>query len=280
MGDDIPYTETSTESGEEPWLPSWDVSYAANTGHHRAHDAWFLRNTPLAPDDRVLDLGCGSGDFTRILADLAPDGHVVGLDPQPALLTEARACAGTNQSFIEAPVQRLAEVTADLDPFDMVTSRAAMQWVPMADHPGYLQASFEALRPGGWFRLEMGGAGNIGVIAPFVEAVSLAHDGPSAPWSFPDAGQYLELLEGAGFTIDPADGSYVHTVAQRRPFDRESLLGWLRSQCYQGFEITMPAGQHAAFRAEVEGRLDELRRHDGTFDQTYVRLDALARRPA
>ena len=279
MRDTVPNRETVT-GGADPWLPTWDASYAANTGHHRAHDAWFLRNTPLRPADRVLDLGCGSGDFTRILADLVPEGEVVGLDPQPALLAEARACAGPNQSFIEAPVQELAEVTVGLEPFDMVMSRAAMQWVPMADHPGYLRASLAALRPGGWFRLEMGGAGNIPVIMPLVEAISLAHDGPPAPWSFPDPGRYLELLEQAGFAVDPDAGCYVHTVAQRRPFDHESLLGWLRSQCYQGFELTMPAANHAAFRAEVEGRIDELRRHDGTFDQTYVRIDALARRPA
>ena len=279
MRDDVSNNETLAEV----WLPSWDASYGANTGHHRAHDAWFLRNTPLRPTDRVLDLGCGSGDFTRIVADLVPDGHVVGLDPQPSLLAQARDCAGPNQSFVEAPVQQLAEVTTPLidryGPFDMVMSRAAMQWVPMTDHPGYLRASFEALRPGGWFRLEMGAAGNIPVIMPLVESISLAHGGPHAPWSFPDAGRYLELLEQAGFTIDPDDGSHVHTVAQHRPFDRDSLLGWLRSQCYQGFEIDMPAANHATFRAEVEGRLDELRRHDGTFDQTYVRLDALARRP-
>ena len=84
----------------------------------------------------------------------------------------------------------------------------------------------------------------------------------------------------AGFEVDPARGAYVNTVAQRRRFDRESLLGWLRSQCYQGFEIDMPADEHAAFRAEVESRLDELARHDGTFDQTYVRLNALAFAPA
>jgi len=275
MKDRISNSKTTT-----PWLPAWDASYAANTGHHRAHDAAFLATTPLSAADRVLDLGCGSGDFTRIIADLVPDGLVVGLDPQPALLAEARACAGPNQSFVEAPVQRMAEVTAELAPFDVVMSRAAMQWVPMADHAGYLAASVVALRPGGWFRLEMGGAGNIPLIAPFVETVSLAHGGPPAPWSFPDAGCYMELLESAGFTIDPAEGAYVRTVAQRRPFDRESILGWLRSQCYQGFEISMPADRHAAFRAEVEGRLDELRRRDGTFDQTFVRLDALARRPA
>jgi trans-aconitate 2-methyltransferase len=271
---------TSGGDDRELWLPSWDASYAANTGHHRAFDALFLEATPLAPGDRVLDLGCGSGDFTRIVADLVPDGEVVGLDPQPALLAEARTCAGPNQSFVEAPVQRLAEAVATDPPFDVVMSRAAMQWVPMADHPGYLAASFELLRPGGWFRLEMGGAGNIPVIAPVVESVSLVHGGPPAPWSFPDAGTYMELLEAAGFAIEPTEGGYVRTNAQRRPFDRDSLLGWLRSQCYQGFEITMPAEHHAAFEAEVEDRLDELRRHDRTFDQTFVRLDALARRPA
>jgi trans-aconitate methyltransferase len=280
MRDGVSDTETATER----WLPTWDASYGANTGHHRVHDAWFLLNTPLTPTDRVLDLGCGSGDFTRIVADRVPNGRVVGLDPQPALLAQARACAGPNQSFVEAPVQRLAEVAAPLidqdGPFDLVMSRAAMHWVPMADHPGYLGASFDALRPGGWFRLEMGAAGNIPAILPLVESISLAHAGPLAPWSFPDPGQYLELLEQAGFTIDTDDGSHVHTVAQHRPFDHDSLLGWLRSQCYQGFEIDMPTDHHAAFRAEVEGRLDELHRHDGTFDQTYVRLDALARKPA
>ena len=265
---------------DETWLPEWDASYAANTGHHRVHDAVFLATTPLSPSDRVLDLGCGSGDFTRVVADLVPDGEVVGLDPQPALLGEARRAAGANQSFVEGPVQHLGRLLPQPASFDGVMSRAAMQWVPMADHPGYLAEVRRLLRPSGWFRLEMGGGGNIGPMAARLEAISLAHGGPGAPWSFPDAGTYLELLERAGFDVDPAHGASVTTVAQRRAFDRESLLGWLRSQCYQGFEIDMPADAHAAFRNEVEARLDELRRHDGTFDQTYVRLNALAFAPA
>jgi trans-aconitate methyltransferase len=286
MEDAISYNETG-EGGPEPWLPAWDASYAANTGHHRVYDELYLATTPLSPTDRVLDLGCGSGDFTRIVADLVPDGEVVGLDPQPSLLAEARAAAGPNQSFVEAPVQKLAsamgramaESLIGAGPFDLVISRAAMQWVPMADHPGYLRDAFDLLRPGGWFRLEMGGAGNIPVIVPLAEEISLAHGGPPAPWSFPDAGCYLELLETAGFVVDPDEGGYVRTLAQRRAFDRDSLLSWLRSQCYQGFEISMAPERRAGFRAEVEGRLDELRRHDGTFDQTYVRLDALSRKP-
>ncbi len=273
----------SVSNNRTPWLPSWDASYAANTGHHRRYDAAFLAATPIRPTDRLLDLGCGSGDFTRILADRVPDGHVVGLDPQSALLAEARSVAGPNQSFVQGPVQHLDRLLVDDAAFDGVVSRAAMQWVPMADHPGYLAQVHRLLRPGGWFRLEMGGAGNICRLAPRVAAISQAHGGPGAPWSFPDPGTYLELLEAAGFEVDQPDTAgdpdprgFARSTAQRRPFDRESLLGWLRSQCYQGFELTMPAENHAAFRAEVEARLDELARPDGTLDQTYVRLDALA----
>ncbi|HVN50283.1 MAG TPA: methyltransferase domain-containing protein [Acidimicrobiales bacterium] len=266
-------------SPRDPWLPTWDASYAANTGHHRVHDADFLATTPLEPSARVLDLGCGPGDFTRVVADLVPDGEVVGLDPQPALLAEARRVAGPNQSFVEGPVQHLDRLFPEDEQFDGVMTRAAMQWVPMADHPRYLAQVRRLLRPGAWFRLEMGGAGNIAPLAGHLEAISLAHGGPPAPWSFPDAGTYFELLETAGFDVDPGRGASVTTVAQRRAFDRSSLLGWLRSQCFQGFEIDMPAGSHAAFRAEVEARLDELRRADGTFDQTYVRLNALAFAP-
>jgi hypothetical protein len=57
------------------------------------------------------------------------------------------------------------------------------------------------------------------------------------------------------------------------------LTGWFQSQCYQGFEVAMDPTQHGAFRAEVESRLDELRRWDGSFDITYVRNDALVYRP-
>jgi trans-aconitate 2-methyltransferase len=257
-------------------LPVWDGSlYAANTGHHRVHDGWFLADLPLARTDRVLDLGCGSGDFTRTIADLVPDGHVVGLDPQPSLLAEARTRAGSNQSFVQGPVQRLATLVPESASFDVVMSRSAMHWVQYDDHVQLLRDASRLLRPGGWLRMELGGAGNIPTILAVLNPESAARGGPSTPWAFIDAGTYLEWLELAGF--EPGTG-HVRTVAQRRHFDETTLIGWLRSQCLQAYEAAMPVEHHAAFRHAVEGRLDDLRRHDGTFDQTFVRLDVLARK--
>src|SRR5262245_61156327 len=112
---------------DERWLPDWDgTDYAANTTHHRAFDEWFLRELPVQPTDRVLDLGCGSGDFTRTVAELVPDGHVVGIDAQPSMVEEAHARAAVNQSFRVGAVQDLATLFPEDESFDLVFTRAVL----------------------------------------------------------------------------------------------------------------------------------------------------------
>jgi ubiquinone/menaquinone biosynthesis C-methylase UbiE len=253
-----------TVPGSPAWLPTWDgARYAANTGHHRVYDQLFLDTLPVRAGDVVLDLGCGSGDFTAIVAALVPDGQVVGLDPQPSLLEEARRRAAPNQRFVEGAVQQLGGLLPVAESFDAVMTRAVLQWVPLADHPAVLADAFRLLRPGGWYRAEFGGAGNIPVIL-------------RCPWTFADVGPYLELVEQAGF--DLADG-FLRLTPQRRHFDRGTLMGWFHSQAVQAYTTTMDAEAGAAFVRGVESRFDELARWDGTFDQTFVRMDLLARRP-
>lgn len=273
---------SSHDMDSKPWVPPWDgAAYSANTGHHRAYDADFLASTPIARTDHLLDLGCGSGDLTAGLAALVPDGHVVGLDAQPSMLAEARRRALPNQFFVEAPLQRLGEALPSPDhdgAYDVVLSRAVLQWVPLADWPQILADAARLVRPDGWVRIECGGAGNIGRVLEVVDPISVSLGGPTCPWTFTDAGTALDLLEAAG--LDPVTPpAFVRTVAQRRPFDEASLLGWFRSQAHQAYEASLPPETHQEFRRAVEARLDDLRRHDGALDQTFVRLDLLARRP-
>jgi trans-aconitate methyltransferase len=274
MRDDSPIVR------DDLWIPSWDgAAYAANTGHHREHDAWFLRALPVRPTDRVLDLGCGAGDFTRTLADRVPAGHVVGVDAQPSMIAEARGRAAAHQSFVVAPVQALGRVlgAAHDATFDAVVSRAALHWVPAPDWPGVVAEAHRLLRPGGFLRIECGGAGNVPAVVAVLDRVAAAHGGPRGPWTFPDAGRALELTERAGFSLG-RDG-YVHTVAQRRAFTRAGFAGWLDSQAIEAYRAAMDPPARAAFTAEVRASLDDFRRSDGTFDQTFVRLDLLVLRP-
>ncbi|MGI8663046.1 MAG: class I SAM-dependent methyltransferase [Acidimicrobiales bacterium] len=254
-------------------LAPWDGAlYAANTAHHRRYDAEFIATLPLRPTDRVLDIGCGSGDFTATIAALVPDGEVVGLEPQPSLVAEAMARAATNQSFITAPAQQLTTLVARRS-FDIAYSRAVLHWIPATDHAGIYAAAAGVLRPGGALRIECGGGDNVREIVAFLDELASPFGASGNPWAFGHAGAVLDIVGEVGLSVE---GGWVRTVAQRRAFDRDSMLGWLRSQAIQAYEQRMAAGDRAAFQAEVEARVDELRRRDGTYDLTFVRLDLLA----
>lgn len=276
-------------------LATWDGGlYAANTGHHRRYDDEFVRSLPLQPTDRVLDIGCGSGDFTATIAALVPDGGVVGVEPQPSLLEQAQRRARPNQSFVQAPAQQLAAAiaaagttdgdAAAAEPFDVIMSRAVLHWIPWTDHRSILEQCHTLLRPGGVLRIECGGGDNVREVVAFLDDVtaSIAGVGSSrepvtAPWHFVHAGAYLDLLLDVGFDVD---NGFVRTVAQRRPFDRESITGWLHSQAAQAYEVGLDPDERARLRAAIDERVGELRRPDESYDLTFVRLDLLAHAPA
>jgi trans-aconitate methyltransferase len=274
-------TPTSAADPNRPaWLPAWDgTDYAANTDHHRQFDEWFLADLPVGRTDRVLDIGCGSGDFTRVVAGLVSDGHVVGLDAQASMVDEARARGGANQSFVVSPAQALAGAVGEWAPFDLVMSRAALHWLPAVDHPVVLAQAHELLVPGGWLRIECGGGDNVTRLRDWLDPISARFGGPQSPWTFLDAGRYLELLDEAGFDVSRQGGGYVRTTAQHRPFDRTSITGWLTSQCFAAYQAGMADEHRQAFADEALARLDEFARPDGSFDQTFVRLDVLVRKP-
>ncbi|MDG0810829.1 methyltransferase domain-containing protein [Cohnella rhizosphaerae] len=100
----------------------------------------------LRPGLRVLDVGCGTGAITRGIADaVGPQGWVVGVDSNAALIAEARARhEGTlGLSFDVADVYSLATDRR----FDIVAASRLLVWL---SDPGLAMASLAgAARPGG-----------------------------------------------------------------------------------------------------------------------------------
>jgi len=256
----------------------WDGAlYARHSVHHRRHDAEFLRTLPLRPTDRLLDLGCGSGEFTARLAALVPDGQVLGIDASPSQMAAAARHAAPNLTFQVGRIQAL-EAVVGARRFDLVVSRAALHWIAAADHPPLLRSVRRLLHPGGTLRAEFGGAGQIEPVRRILDEESAALGGPRSPWFFPEAVQYRSLLEAAGYDLGTG---FVRLLRQRRAIaTADDLIGYLRSQVFVAYEGAMTTSQRDRFRRAVEARAGELRRDDGSHDLEFVRLDLLARAPA
>ncbi|RJK98233.1 class I SAM-dependent methyltransferase [Vallicoccus soli] len=254
----------------------WDGElYAANTAHHRRFDDHVLAGLAPPPDGTVLDLGCGAGDLTRRLVGLVPRGRVLGVDADPSMVRVA-AAAGGGPEYAVARAQDLRGAVPDAS-VDLVVSTAALHWVPADEQALVLAEVARVLRPGGTFRAELGGAGQIAAARAVLDEVSREHGGGAGPWCFPSPQEYAPLLAAAGLGTD---GGWLRLVHQRRSMpDADALVGWLRSQVLIAYEPALEPASRASFRAEAERRaLAALRRDDGTYDQDYVRLDLLARR--
>jgi trans-aconitate 2-methyltransferase len=187
-----------------------------------------------------------------------------------------RRCDRSHVDFLTASAQQLQTVAAERS-YDAVFSVAVLHWIPAGDHPGVLAQIHRVLRPGGVFRAEFGGAGQISAVRAVLDEEARAVGGGPAPWYFPDADTYRTLLATAG--LSTSDG-WVRLLRQRRSVpDADALLGWLRSQVLLGYDAVVPTDELETFRRRAESRaVAELRRVDGSFDQDYVRLDLRAHR--
>lgn len=248
--------------------------YAGESAHHRLYDDWFLDRLPPERGDVVVDLGCGSGEFSARLAELVDAGHVIGVDPDPSMLEAARRHESSNLEFISASAEDLHEFL-EADSVDLVVSRAMLHWLPITAYPRVFAAVIRVLEPGGWFHSESGGAGNVPELKELLDEVAGRFGLPPLP-GFPDAGVGLDLVDAAGFEL-PDEG--VRTVAQRRPFTREGLVGFLETQATVALTRGAPEGLADDIVKETVAEASRLRRPDGTYDQTFVRLEILARRP-
>ncbi|WP_336212266.1 class I SAM-dependent methyltransferase [Nonomuraea sp. LPB2021202275-12-8] len=112
--------------------------------------ATFTRLAALAKPragDRILDVGCGTGYLTRVLAPVVtPAGHVTGLDPSSAMIEYARGRAPGNCGYEVGEGQNLPFPDGS---YDAVVSSLALHHIPADARQEALREMFRVLRPGG-----------------------------------------------------------------------------------------------------------------------------------
>ena len=140
---------------------------------------------------RWLDLGCGTGYFTRALASRFTQGSGVALDIAEGMLNHARPLGGA-EHFIAGDAERLPLQDAS---FDLIFSSLAVQWC--ADFEAVLGEALRVLKPGGIFAFASLCTGTLFELRESWQQV----DGLVHVNRFREFARYEQLCAGSGMRI-------------------------------------------------------------------------------
>jgi trans-aconitate methyltransferase len=247
-------------------VSGWDAErYQRQFGFVSAMAGGVVELLDAAPGEVVLDLGCGTGELAARIA--AGGARVIGLDSDPAMVAAAaRRLGEANTLLADGHSFRLPQ------PVDAVFSNAALHWMARQDEVvGRVRA---ALRPGGRFVAERGGARNIQAILDAV-AAAMAEAGlpePVPPWHFPTPAEQATLLEAAGFRVARMEYFPRPTPLAGGP---AGLVDWL--EMFGGsLTAEVPSGRLPALRRRVSELAAPRLRRDGRWFADYWRLRFVA----
>jgi len=265
-------------------MDDWDPELYNRFRRYRA-EAFeeILKRLVLDPSERVLDLGCGSGENTVELTRRSPMGSALGIDLSAAMIRSAEKLRLSLPVKLRARVRfafgDLREITAR-EEYTLLCSNAAMHWV--SNHRAVVASCYRALVPGGRMVLQMP-ANEQGVAQ-----ATLRQMVREAPWraatgsvSVPShtvgtPGDYRRMLMEVGFTEVEA---YYRTFVHHMNSPAE-VLKFIRATTLRPFLNALPQKRQTPFLAELRTRLERAYRTTGPLRFNFRRLFIWGRRPA
>ena len=209
--------------------------------------------------ERVLDLGCGTGQLSAQIA--AAGAEVVGIDLSAEMIEAARE-EFPDLSFVVGDARDFFFA----EPFDAVFSNAALHWVKPPEEA--LACIAACLEPGGRLVAELGGARNVATISrELIDQLAARGFHPQSPWYFPGLGEYTRLVEQAGLRV-----AYASHFPRPTSLEGESgLRDWMEM-----FAETLTEGVPSSMREELWKAVEDAVRPalygDGGWHADYWRL--------
>ncbi len=230
----------------------------------------------LQGHEHILDLGCGDGRLTALLAARVPRGSVLGIDASTNMIRLARdSFTADNLTFAGEDIRNLHAC----DRYDVIYSNAALHWIH--DHRTLLESLHRALRAGGRVHTSFASDRNcIHFKAALREVMARpkyasALEGFPWPWYMPSASAYETMVRGIPFTeaqtwIQPNHRAFPDTAA---------LAAWVEQPCLVPFTDYLPPALGRSFSDEVVREvIERTRQPDGTCREIFNRLRFKARK--
>ncbi len=252
----------------------WDPQQYLRYADERLRPALdLMARVPAAAPKTVVDLGCGPGNVTAILAARWPKARITGVDGSAAMLEKAREAA-PKCSFVEADFGTWAPPA----PVDVLYSNAALQW--FGSHGRLFPRLLAQVATGGCFAVQM----------PAMHAAplrALQHDvAANGPWAerlidvmaapaILDAGGYWDLLRPLVASLDIWETTYLHVLT-----GEDAVVQWAMGTSLKPYLDKLTVGLRRDFlRAYAAALRPEYPiRADGTTLLPFRRLFILATR--
>ena len=232
----------------------WDpADYAVSSSSQARWGRELIGRKAWSGNEKVVDIGCGNGRLTADLADLVPQGKVVGIDSSREMVDYAREThpmeRHPNLEFLEMDARNMSLPSR----FDVVFSNAALHWV--SDHPAFLHGAARALRPGGNLLVSCGGRGNAETVFTALRAEMRSpawrryFRNLEKPYFFHGEEEYERWLPEVGFT--PSRIALSPKEAEHESVD--SFSSWFRTT-WMPYTHRVPEDQRDEFIAAVVKR--------------------------
>jgi trans-aconitate 2-methyltransferase len=202
------------------------------------------------PEMRVVDLGCGTGELTRLLHEKLNAAETLGLDSSAAMLAKSEGFAGSGLRFEQRDI---GEFTSEGD-YDLIFSNAALHW--LQDHDDLLARLTAALKPQGQLAVQVPAnddhpthvvAAELARQSPFREAMQ----GYERHWPVLKPQDYAALLYRLGYARQ-----HVRLQVYGHLLDaRDGVIEWVKGTLLTDYEKRMPADVFAEFMREYRERL-------------------------
>ncbi|GAC1401527.1 MAG: class I SAM-dependent methyltransferase [Pyrinomonadaceae bacterium] len=215
--------------------------------------------------ERVLDIGCGTGHLTKLIADTG--AKVVGIDNTPDMIEAARE----HYPQLDFTLANASNFSFDL-PFDAVFSNAALHWIGEPDKTAACMA--RALRDGGRLVVEFGGRGNVTCIIKAAQDAlrEIALVDVEYGLYFPSIGEYAAVLERHGLAVQNA--ALFNRWTKLDDAD-DGLRNWLKMFGGSLFNNVTDRLREKIITATEDKLRDKLFR-DGSWHADYRRLRVIA----
>lgn len=259
---------------------AWDPAQYQRFAAERAQPFYDLAAlVERRPGMRVVDLGCGAGELTAWLHRELEARETLGLDADAAMLLQAAAHAGGGARFEAADIRAWSPE----QPFDLVFSNAALQWVEGHEELWRRLAGWVA--PGGQLAVQMpmnddhpshATARALAAEEPYASA--LAYAGPGgAGGRFPTLPpeRYAELLHELGFERARV---YVEVYGHLLPETR-AIVEWIKGSALTPYRERLAQELYARFIEEYTSRLVDRLGEQAPFFYTFKRVLMWGRKP-